>query len=187
MVAAVPRARRDFVTIVLSMNRTYFIPLLAALLLPSASSAGPAIGFEGLTCKADIRSALLGRRMPNGAIASIEAKHKDIGVKNLGAYGMESDGDPWTLIFWQICGREYLVLERKGVVRDVLESPLAPGSPQGTIVSCTVAGAELKDTVIAFETASNPKWPKAVKNAWRINDATVTFSKFDGDKTVCAP
>src|SRR5689334_18959886 len=75
-------------------------------------------GFESVRCGADIRKALLGKKGSNERVVVIEEKHKDLGLKDLGASEIS---DRLTLISWLICGDEYAVLEDQGgIVRDVL-------------------------------------------------------------------
>lgn len=161
------------------------LTLLSAFTLLSANALGAAKSFDGVTCEANIPSALIGRQMPNERIVTTEARHKKIGLKHMGTDGMEKDGDPWTLVFWQICGREHLLLQRRWVVKDVLASPLPPGSPPAQIASCTVDGASLTGTAVAFVALDDKKWPKPVEHAWLINDQKVSFSKLQGKKIVC--
>jgi len=169
------------------VTRTLLFGLLSAFTLLSAGAIAADKSFDGVTCKTNVPSALIGRHMPNERVATTEARHKDIGLKDLGAYGMENEGDPWTLISWQICGQEYLVLERRGIVRDVLASPMPPGSPESQIASCAVDGSSLHGTAVAFVSANDKEWPKLVEYAWLINDKTIKFAKIEGKEIVCAP
>jgi hypothetical protein len=169
------------------MTRIRLFGLLSTLSLLTAHAFAAEKSFDGVTCEMNIPSALIGRRMPNERVAATQARYKGIGLKDLGAYGTENGGDSWTLISWQICGREYLLLERREIVRDVLASPLPPGSPQSQITSCTVDGASLPGTAVAFVSTNVPKGPMLVEYAWRINDTTIKFAKIAGREIVCAP
>ncbi len=169
-----------------AMELCRFVTLISILMLLSTNTMSAEKSFVGITCKTDIPSALIGRYMPNERVAATEARHKEIGLKDIGAYGIESEGDPWTLISWQICGREYLLLEHRDVVMDVLASPLLQGGPQSQVVSCSVDGSRLTGTAVAF--ASNrEQLSKPVEHAWLINDKTYKFSKVYGKEIVCTP
>ena len=157
------------------------------LALAPAQALGAPKSFAGIVCNSDIAAALVGRYMPNERVRATEARHADIGLKNLGAYGMENEGDPWTLISWEICNREYLLLERRGIVRDVLASPLPPPSPPSQIASCTVDGSAVAGTAVAFVLANDRKWPRPVEYAWRIDDKTLKFSRIEGKEVSCTP
>jgi hypothetical protein len=97
------------------------IAILALVLsLFCRSSICKADGFDSVRCGSDVGKALLGRTMPNEKIVAIEERHKDLGLKDLG--GTEIS-DRLFLISWRICGEEYVLLEDKDVVRDVLKFP----------------------------------------------------------------
>ena len=49
------------------------------------SSICDADGFDSVRCGSDVRKALLGHAMSNETIGTIEARHKDLGLKDLGA------------------------------------------------------------------------------------------------------
>jgi hypothetical protein len=160
---------------------------LLGLLLISMHAACAATSFDEINCKSNVASALIGRQMADERIVAIEARYKDISLKNLGAFGMESEGDPWTLVSWSICGREYLVLERHGIVRDALASPLKSGGPQSQVASCTVDGSSLSGTVVVFLDADDKKWPKPVKYAWLIDNTAIRFGRIKGNEIICGP
>jgi len=165
----------------------YLISLISALVLYSTHVLSTEKSFDGITCKTDIPLALIGRHMPNERVVITEERYKDISLKDLGTYGMENEGDPWTLISWSICGREYLLLERRDIVKDVLASPLPKGSPESNVASCVVDGSSLKGMAVVFVSENEIHWPKLVEHAWLINDKTVKFSKIEGKEIVCTP
>lgn len=167
--------------------RSLLFGLIVAFALHSACAVGAETPFDGITCATNMTSALVGRHMPNERVVTMEARYKNIGLKDLGAFGMEDEGDPWTLISWNICGREYLLLERRGIVRDVLASPLPSGSPQSVISTCTRNGVNLDGTAVAFVAVNDNKWPKLVEHAWLIDDKTIKFEKIVGAEIACAP
>jgi hypothetical protein len=84
------------------------------------SSNCDADGFDSVRCGSDVGEALLGRKMSNEKVSVLEERHKDLGLKDLG--GTEIS-DRLFLISWRICGEEYVLLEDKDVVRDVLKFP----------------------------------------------------------------
>src|SRR6476469_9064258 len=81
-------------------------------------------GFDSVRCGSDVRKALLGRKMSNEKIVAIEERHKDLGLKDLGASEIS---DRLSVISWRICGEEYVLLEDKDVVHDV------PGTAIGVL------------------------------------------------------
>src|SRR4051812_22205470 len=113
-----------------------------ALVLPFLCSSGVcyADGFDSIRCGGDVRKALLGRKMSNEPVVAIEARHKDLGLKDLGASEIS---ERLTLISWEICGDEYVLLEDGNVVKDVLKFPKhSKDSPQ-FIGSCQLNGNDL--------------------------------------------
>ena len=76
---------------------TLFLPLFCI-----SSNCG-ADGFDSVRGGSDVREALLGRKMSNQKVSVLEAKHKDLGLKDLG--GTEIS-DRLFLISWKICGEE---------------------------------------------------------------------------------
>ena len=59
-----------------------FILVLALFCMRSICNAD---GFDSVRCGSDVRKALLGRKMSNEKIVAIEERHKDLGLKDLGA------------------------------------------------------------------------------------------------------
>ena len=49
------------------------------------SSACDADGFDSVRCGSDVEKALLGQKMSNEKIIVLEERHKDLGLKDLGA------------------------------------------------------------------------------------------------------
>lgn len=154
----------------------------AAAAVPAAAGA-PSSSFDGLRCDSDVGAALRGRTMPRGPVAATEAKYTALALKNLGAFGDEPDGDPWTAVSWSICGKEHMLLQKGNVVRDVLVS--TEGAPPSVFVSCEADGAKVAGTAVTFTEANG--WPKPVKEAWRIDDTALRFQKVAGSKIVCEP
>ena len=80
------------------------VPLLCS------SSICDADGFDSVRCGSDIRKALIGGKMSNEKIVVLEERHKDLGLKDLGASEIS---DSLNVISWRICGEEYVLLEDK--------------------------------------------------------------------------
>jgi len=165
------------------MHRLYLflLPLLISFNVLSEEKS-----FDGITCQSNISVALIGRAMPNERVMVIEERYKNIGLEDLGAFGMEPQGDPWTLISWLICGREYALLEKNHIVKDVLESPFV-GSYRSQIVSCSVNGSKIPETAVVFINPEVTKWPMTAKNAWLIDDNAVKFVSIVGNEIICSP
>src|ERR1700757_3481682 len=109
-------------------------PLLLLVLSMACGRAGAADGFGGLSCGADIAKALTGRHMSNEPVVAIEARHKDLGLKDLGADELDWGSEVW----WRICDARYaMLLDRHDVVRDVLKFS---DQPRTTVVEGACKG-----------------------------------------------
>jgi hypothetical protein len=127
--------------------------------------------------------AVVGKHSSNERVVVIEARHSNLGLKDLG--GIEVS-DRLFLISWRICGSEYAVLlnTKKGVVRDVLPVPVhSLQSPQSFAEGCQVASKEIPDAVIAILDNRQGQRPKAyldqimlpAKIAWKIDEHQERF------------
>jgi hypothetical protein len=74
--------------------------------------------FDGIECSENLEKELKGRKIPNERVQVLEAKFKDLGLKDLGA-DMPEQGV--TFIQWKLCGGDFFhFLEKEGRVKDVL-------------------------------------------------------------------
>src|SRR5437660_11851702 len=98
--------------------------IVAILTLVSPLFCGSSIcnadGFDSVRCGSDVRKALVGRTMSNERIVVLEERHKDLGLKDLGASEIS---DRLTVISWRICGEQYAIVEDKYYVRAELTFP----------------------------------------------------------------
>lgn len=150
--------------------------------------------FDSIKCGADIPKAMVGKHSANERVVVIEARHSNLGLKDLG--GIEiSDG--LFLISWRICGSEYAVLlnTEKHLVRDVLPVPAhSLYSPESFVEGCQVASREIADDVIAIVDNSQGQKPKAfleqimlpAKMAWKIDERQERFVPMPTQGLICA-
>ncbi len=140
-------------------------------------------GFDSVRCGSDVREALLGRTMSNQRVSVLEARHKDLGLKDLG--GTEIS-DRLFLISWKICGEEYVLLEEKDVLRDVLKfAKHSKESPQ-FIGSCQLNGHDFPGTVIGVLKNEDGAQILPVVIAWKIDDKQVKFVKLQTEGLRCS-
>ena len=123
-------------------------------------------GFDSVRCESDVRKALLGRKMPNEKIVALEERHKDLGLKDLGASEIS---DRLTVISWRICGEEYVLLEDKDVVRDVLKFPKHSKDSPAFIGSCQLNGHDVPGTAIGVLKNGNGVQILPAVSAWKID------------------
>lgn len=154
------------------------LQLLAASVPMTASAQGKAPakpqGFEGLTCQSDIAASLVGRKMPNGKVVDIEARHKSIQLQYLGATGMPED--PYILSDLVICGTEYMVLEAKGgIVKGVLKAPASYAEGRFEIGECQPAGGKKAEFVVFHRPVAKEKGPWRVGEFWSVREPKLEF------------
>jgi hypothetical protein len=121
--------------------------------------------------------------MSNEKIVAIEERHKDLGLKDLGA---QEISDRLFLISWRICGDEYVLLENKDVVRDVLKFPKhSKDSPQ-FIGSCQSNGQNLAGTAIGVLKNEHGVETLPAVTAWKIDDKQMKFVELQTEGLRCS-
>jgi hypothetical protein len=156
--------------------------MLAVPLFCGSSICG-ADGFDAVRCGSDVRKALLGRTMSNERIAVLEQRHKELGLKDLGA---QEISDRLTTISWRICGEEYALLEDKNVVRDALKFPKhSKDSPQ-FIGSCQLNGHDLPGTAIGVLKNENGVGNLPAVVAWKIDEKQKKFVELKTEGLRCS-
>jgi hypothetical protein len=138
--------------------------------------------FRQVKCGADIPKAMIGQRSPNERIVVTEKKYGSLGLKHLGA---DEISDQLSSINWLICGAEYIALDRRGMVGDVL--PVPPHSKQSPAFSgiCQVNGKELPDIIFAILDGARATDPLPVLSAWTIDQRRAKFVKMSSEGLLC--
>jgi hypothetical protein len=157
--------------------------IIVALSLFCSSSVCDADGFDSVRCGSDVRKALLGRKMSNEAIAVLEERHKDLGLKDLGASEIS---DRLSAISWRICGEEYVLLEEKNTVRDVLKFPKHLKDAPAFIGSCQSNGHDLPGTAIGVLRNEDGVEILPAVSAWRIDDKQMKFVELKTEGISCS-
>jgi hypothetical protein len=160
--------------------------LTFALNLPCYSAFAGADGFSGVRCGAgDVAKALVGKTMSNERVVDLEKRHQDLGLKDLGASEISKR---LSCISWLICGSEFMLLEDKAIVRDVLPVPAHSKQSPQFIGTCEVNGKEMKAAVIAIldgQGASDAAMLPA-KVAWKIDEKNGKFVSIPTDGVRCS-
>ena len=159
------------------------VVMIVALSLFCGSGVCDADGFDSVRCGSDVRKALLGRKMSNEAIAVLEERHKDLGLKDLGASEIL---DRLSVISWRICGEEYVLLEDKDIVRDVLEFPKHSRDAPAFIGSCQLDGHNLPGTAIGVLKNENGEKILPAVSAWKIDDKQMKFVELKTEGLRCS-
>jgi hypothetical protein len=156
--------------------------MLVALLFCSSSVWG-ADGFDSVRCGSDIRKALLGRKISNEKIVVLEERHKDLGLKDLGG---QEISDRLFLVSWLICGDEYVLLEDKDVVRDVLKFPKHSKESPEFMGSCQSNGQDLPGTAIGVLKNEEGVEILPAVAAWKIDEKHVKFVELKTEGLRCS-
>jgi hypothetical protein len=150
--------------------------------------------FDNVRCGTDIAKAMIGRHSSNERVATLENRHRSLGLKDIG--GIEIS-DHLFLVSWHVCGNEYaeLIGSEKQVVLDVLAVPAhSLHSPESFIEECRVGGKGFADSVIAILINPEARKPKAnedyimlpAKMAWRIDEGAGRFVSMQTQGLSCS-
>jgi hypothetical protein len=155
-----------------------------ALVIPLffMTSICDADGFDSVRCGSDVRKALLGRKMSNEKIVVLEERHKDLGLKDL--WG-EEISDRLFLISCRICDEEYILLEDKSVVRDVLKFPKHSKDSLQFIGSCQLNGQDVPGTAIGVLKNEHGIEMLPAVVAWKIDEKQMKFVQLQPEGLRC--
>ncbi len=153
-------------------SRIVAILALSLALFGGNSVCCAADGFESVRCGSDIRKALLGKKISNETIFALEERHKEIGLRDLGA---DELSDHMSLVYWQICGEEYVVFEDRDTVKDVLKLPNHSKDAPQFLGSCQVNGHDLSGTIIAVLKNEDGAEKLTATAAWKIDEKRKKF------------
>jgi hypothetical protein len=138
--------------------------LIVVLALFSQNAYSASDEFKDVTCGSDIPKAIIGKHSPNERVVVTEARHKDIGLEDEGADDVgENDSDRLSTIYWKICGRRFVVLDSKGLIRDVMQLPPKTDSTDEYTGKCKIDGKEIHEMVLAM------RKNEVIKTAWKID------------------
>jgi hypothetical protein len=126
---------------------------------------------------------MVGRKTSNERVVVIEARHKDLQLKDLGA---EEISDRLNLIFWRICGEEYAVLEDGDFVRDVLKFPKhSKDSPQ-FLGSCQLNGHDVAGIVVGVLKNEEGAAMLSAAKVWKIDEKQKKFVELPAEGLRCS-
>jgi hypothetical protein len=151
-----------------------FAMVLLAFPLYYITSVYAGDGFESVRCGGDIVKALIGRKGSDEPVVKIEERHKDIGLKHQGAE-IVSDDEHLNLIFWQICGEEYVTLEDDDVVKDALKFPKHSKDTPQFDGMCQLNGKDLPEVVVGVLKNEEGAATLQAIVAWKIDEKQKKF------------
>jgi hypothetical protein len=153
---------------------------MAASLIAAAETASAKDAFDAVKCDGDVAKALVGGKIGEEPVAAIEKRHAAIGLKDEGG---DEISDSVFYQSWTICGGSYHMLEKGGVVRDVVRADHSKAAPS-FVGTCKAGGAEQKDQVLAVLEAGDAESLPA-KSAWRIDESKAKFVAMDTKGLTC--
>src|SRR6266496_4298940 len=156
-----------------------------ALVIPlfCMTSIYGADGFDSVRCGSDVRNALLGRKMSNETIVVLEESYYFLVFKHVGASEIS---DRLNAISWLICGEEYVLLEDKDAVRDVLKFPKHSKDSPAFIGSCQLNGHDVPATAIGVLKNENGGAILPAVSAWKIDDKQMKFVELKTEGLRCS-
>jgi len=169
----------------LMKTKRFLATFILILPLFSLSKIYGADGFESVRCGGDIPKALIGRKGSDEPVVKIEERHKDIGLKHQGAE-IVSDDERLNLIFWQICGEEYVTLEDGDVVKDALKFPKhSKDSPQ-FLGSCQSNGHDVAGVVVGVLKNEEGAAMLPAAKVWKIDEKQKKFVELPAEGLRCS-
>ena len=141
--------------------------------------------FESVRCGEDVVKALRGRKWSDGPVVDLEARHKDIGLKDLGAE-YASDDESLGLGFWMICGEEYATLGDKNFVRDVIKIPKHSKATPEFVGSCQLNGKDLPGVVVGVLKNEEGAAKLPAVKVWKIDEKQKKFVELPTEGLRCS-
>lgn len=128
--------------------RGHAVRVVLLLLVIVGGRAWAADEFQGISCGADVPKALIGKKDSNDPAATVEQRHQDLKLKNLGGSDVS---DNLFLASWQLCGKEYelLINTKSGLIRDVLPFPEHSKKSPMFIGTCHAGVTDVRGTTVA--------------------------------------
>jgi hypothetical protein len=121
--------------------------------------------------------------MSNETVVVSEAKHKDLGLKHLGA---DIISDRSNLIFWLICGEEYVIFEERNIVRDVVKMPKHSNDSPEFSGTCQLNGKDLPGYAIGVLKNEEGAAMLPALSAWKIDEKQKKFVELQTEGLRCS-
>jgi len=154
--------------------------VVAAILIATVRCGWAGDAFDAVRCDGDVGKALVGKKIGNEPVMQIEKRHSALGLKDEGG---EEISDSLSYQSWTICGGSYHILERKGVVRDVIRADHSKKSP-AFLGACSVDGSATPYSVFAI-LADDDKATLPASTAWRIDESSAHFIHLETKGMTC--
>jgi hypothetical protein len=168
-------------------SKNLFATFILTIPLFCVSSIYAGDGFEAVRCGSDIVKALRGRKTASEPVVKIEARHKELGLKDLGA-SIISDDETLSAIYWLICGEEYVVLEDdKNFVHDALKFPKHSKDTPQFEGSCQLNGKDVPGVVVGILKNEEGAAKLPAVKVWKIDEKKKKFVELPAEGLRCGP
>lgn len=162
--------------------QSMFLLLLLLALAPACRAAADD-GFGSVSCSGDVAKALVGKKLSNEGDGVVEARHRNLALKDLG--GDEITDDIF-LSTWSICGTDYMLTLRKGVVADVLKVPAHAGADKAFDGDCTKGGKPMPGVLVGILVDKPGVDALPAKSAWKLDGKTGKFTPVPAEGLMCS-
>ncbi len=162
-----------------AIQRTFLLLVLLAL-TPACWAED---GFGSVTCEGNIPTALIGKKLSNEPDSAVENRNTNLGLKDLGG---DEINDDLFLSTWTICGSEYLLMLKRGVVSDVLNMPAHAGSEKEFDGACTKNNMPVSGVIVGTLVDRPGSDTLSAKTAWKLDEKTGKFTSISVDGLMCA-
>ena len=165
------------------MKATQCMFLLLFLLAFAPASRAADDGFGGVTCGGDVAKALVGKKLSNEADSVVENRHKNLALKDLGG---DEISDAIFLSTWTICGSDYFLTLKRGVVSDVLKLPAHSGAEKAFDGDCTKGKTPVPGVIVGILVDQPGSDALPAKSAWKLDGETGKFTSIPAEGLTCA-
>jgi hypothetical protein len=172
------------------MLRRLLVILSIATSIPAPAWASSA--FSDLRCGADIPKALIGKKLePSKPTSKTEEENKSIDLKFLSGDG--ADGEAYSLGYWRICGKEYVLLssaKAPAVIQAVIEFPERSTDETDVMAGECSYNGNFRVIGIATALAKDAGYKEGgdsvlVTKAWEISLSKMKFQPVPGARVHC--
>ena len=163
-----------------AIHSLFLLLLLLAFAPPSRAADD---GFGSVTCTGDVAKALVGKKLSNESDGVVEARHKNLMLKDLGG---DEISDDIFLSTWSICGSDYMLTLKRAVVLDVLKVPAHSGAEKAFDGDCTKGKTRVPGVIVGILVDKPGADALPAKTAWKLDDKTGKFTSIPADGLMCS-
>ena len=156
---------------------------LLLFLLAFAPACWAEDGFGSVTCGGDIPKAMVGKKLSNESDSAVENRQKNLTLKDLGG---DEITDDLFLSTWTICGSDYMLTLKRGVVSDVLKMPAHAGAEKEFDGDCTKGKTPVPGVIVGILVDRSGSDALSAKTVWKLDEKTGKFTSMPADGLTCA-